>query len=106
MKVCIFGAGAIGGHLAARLPTAGADVSVVARGEHLAAIQNNGITLELPDRTLQGRVKASENPSDLGTQDAVIVAVKAPALPDVVARIAPLLRADTPVLFAMNGIPW
>ena len=106
MKVCIFGAGAIGGHLAARLPTAGADVSVVARGEHLVAIQNNGITLELPDRTLQGRVKASENPSDLGTQDAVIVAVKAPALPDVVARIAPLLRADTPVLFAMNGIPW
>ena len=106
MKVCIFGAGAIGGHLAARLLTAGADVSVVARGEHLAAIQNNGITLELPDRTLQGRVKASENPSDLGTQDAVIVAVKAPALPDVAARIAPLLRADTPVLFAMNGIPW
>ena len=57
MKVCIFGAGAIGGHLAARLPAAGADVSVVARGEHLAAIQQNGITLELPDRTLHAWVK-------------------------------------------------
>ena len=106
MKICIFGAGAIGGHLAPRLQNAGADVSVVARGEHLAAIQKDGLTLELPDRVLHARVKASEDPGELGKQDAVIVAVKAPALPDVAARIAPLLRSDTPVVFAMNGIPW
>jgi 2-dehydropantoate 2-reductase len=81
-------------------------VSVVARGEHLAAIQKDGLTLELPDRVLHARVKASEDPGELGPQDAVIVAVKAPALPEVAARIAPLLRSDTPVLFAMNGIPW
>jgi 2-dehydropantoate 2-reductase len=106
MKLCIFGAGAIGGHLAARLQAAGADVSVVARGEHLAAIKNDGLTLELPDRVVHARVKASQDPGEVGPQDAVIVAVKAPALPDVADRIAPLLRADTPVLFAMNGIPW
>jgi 2-dehydropantoate 2-reductase len=106
MKLCIFGAGAIGGHLAARLQTAGADVSVVARGGHLAAIKNDGLTLELPDRVLHARVKASQDPGEIGPQDAVIVAVKAPALPDVAERIGPLLRADTPVLFAMNGIPW
>ena len=106
MKICIFGAGAIGGHLAARLQTAGNEVSVVARGEHLAAIQKDGLTLELPDRVLSARVQAAEDPSELGPQDAVIVAVKAPALPEVAARIRPLLGPDTPVVFAMNGIPW
>jgi 2-dehydropantoate 2-reductase len=106
MKICIYGAGAIGGHLAARLQNNGADVSVVARGEHLAAIQQDGLTLELPDRVINARVKASVDPDALGPQDAVIVAVKAPALPEVAAGIAPLLRAETPVLFAMNGIPW
>jgi 2-dehydropantoate 2-reductase len=106
MKICIFGAGAIGGHLAARLQKSGADVSVVARGEHLAAIRKDGLTLELPDQVINARVNASENPADLGPHDAVIVTVKAPALPEVAATIGPLLRADTPVLFAMNGIPW
>jgi 2-dehydropantoate 2-reductase len=106
MKICIYGAGAIGGHLAARLQNNGADVSIVARGEHLAAIQKDGLTLELPDRVINARVKASHDPGGLGAQDVVIVAVKAPALPEVAAGIAPLLRPDTPVLFAMNGIPW
>jgi 2-dehydropantoate 2-reductase len=106
MKICIFGAGAIGGHLAARLQAAGTDVSVVARGEHLAAIRKDGLTLELPDQVITARVQASQDPGELGPQDAVIVAVKAPALPEVAASIGPLLRAETPVLFAMNGIPW
>ena len=106
MKICIFGAGAIGGHLAARLHTAGADVSVVARGDHLAAIQKDGLVLELPDGAITARLKASDDPRDLGAQDIVIVAVKAPALPDVAQRIGPLLRPDTMVVFAMNGIPW
>ncbi len=106
MKICIFGAGAIGGNLAVRLASGGADVAVVARGEHLAAIRQNGMTLELPDRTINQRVTASADPRELGPQDFVIVTVKAPALKDVAAGIGPLLKADTPVMFVMNGIPW
>ena len=106
MKICVFGAGAIGGNLATRLAASGADVSVVARGEHLAAICANGLTLEMPKETVKARVTASAEPCDLGPQDLVLVCVKAPALPDVAAGIAPLLKADTPVMFVMNGIPW
>jgi len=105
-KVCIYGAGAIGGNLAARLARSGADVSVVARGAHLDAIRQNGITLESPKETIAARVKASADPRDLGPQDLVIVTVKAPALPDVAAGIGPLLEPETPVMFVMNGIPW
>src|SRR4051812_47613156 len=106
MKVCVFGAGAIGGNLAARFASSDAEVSVIARGEHLAAIKANGITVESPERALQVRVKASADPRELGPQDLVVVTVKAPALPDVAKGIDPLLRTDTPVLFVMNGIPW
>lgn len=106
MKICVFGAGAIGGNLAARLAGRGREVSVVARGEHLAAIRKNGLTVETPDRPLWAKVNASAEPRDLGPQDLVIVTVKAPALPEVAAGIAPLLRDDTPVMFVMNGIPW
>ena len=105
MKLCVFGAGAIGGNLAARF-SATAEVSVIARGEHLAAIQRDGITVEAPDRTINAKVKASADARDLGPQDLVIVTVKAPALPDVAKGIGPLLKPDTPVLFVMNGIPW
>ena len=106
MKICIYGAGAIGGNLAVRLASGGADVSVVARGEHLAAIRQDGLTLELPDGAMNQRVKASADPPELGPQDFVIVTVKAPALGDVAAGIAPLLKSDTPVMFVMNGIAW
>jgi 2-dehydropantoate 2-reductase len=107
MKVCVFGAGAIGGNLAARLAGAnGAQVSVVARGEHLAAIKANGLTVETAQRSFTARVAASADPRDLGAQDLVIVTVKAPALPDVAATIGPLLKPETPVLFVMNGVPW
>jgi len=106
MKICVFGAGAIGGNLAVRLAASGADVSVVARGEHLAAIRADGLTLEMPKETLRARVAASGDPRELGPHDLVLVCVKAPALPDVAAHIAPLLKADTPVMFVMNGIPW
>ncbi|HET6236715.1 MAG TPA: 2-dehydropantoate 2-reductase [Acetobacteraceae bacterium] len=106
MKVCVFGAGAIGGHLAVRLARGGADVSVVARGAQLAAIQRNGLKVIASDGEFDARVRASTDPADLGPQDAVLVTVKAPALPSVAASIAPLLSADTPVAFVMNGIPW
>jgi 2-dehydropantoate 2-reductase len=106
VKLCVYGAGAVGGYLAGFLSRGGAQVSVVARGAHLAAIQANGLTVETPDETITARVAASDNPADLGPQDAVLVTVKAPGLPEVAARIAPLLGPDTPVAFVMNGIPW
>jgi 2-dehydropantoate 2-reductase len=106
MKICVYGAGAIGGHLAARLHRAGAEVSVVARGPHLDAIQANGLTVHAADGTHHVPVHASSDPSRLGRQDAVFVTVKAPALPAVAASITPLLGSETPVAFVMNGIPW
>jgi 2-dehydropantoate 2-reductase len=106
MKICIYGAGAIGGHLAARLHRAGAEVSVVARGAHLAAIQANGLTVHAIDGEHHAKLRASADPAELGKQDAVFVTVKAPALPAVAASIRPLLGFDTPVAFVMNGIPW
>jgi len=106
MKICIYGAGAIGGHLAARLCRAGAEVSVIARGAHLAAIQANGLTVRAIDGEHRAAVAASADPAELGNQDAVFVTVKAPALPAVAASIRPLLGPDTSVAFVMNGIPW
>lgn len=106
MKICVFGAGAIGGNVAACLARGGAEVSVVARGPYLDAIRARGITIEEPGGTFTARVRASADPGELGKQDGVVVTVKAPALPAVAATIAPLLGPATPVAFAMNGIPW
>ena len=106
MRICVFGAGSVGGYLATSLALGGADVSVVARGAHLAAIRSNGLTVETPDGTINARLSASDNPAELGSQDAVIVTVKSPSMPAVAASISPLLGPDTPVAFVMNGIPW
>jgi 2-dehydropantoate 2-reductase len=106
MRICVFGAGSVGGYLAAYLARGGSEVSVVARGAHLAAIRAKGLTVETPDDTITVRLRASDSPEELGEQDAVIVTVKAPALPAVASSITPLLAADTPVAFVMNGIPW
>jgi 2-dehydropantoate 2-reductase len=102
----VFGAGAVGGYLAGFLARGGAEVSVVARGAHLAAIRADGLRVETPDEALTVRVAASDDPAALGPQDAVLVTVKAPALADVAARIGPLLGPQTAVTFVMNGIPW
>lgn len=106
MRICVYGAGAIGGHLAVRFARGGADVSVIARGAQLAAIQRDGLVVHAVDGAHRLRPRASEDPAELGPQDALVVTVKAPALPQIAARIAPLLRPDTPVAFVMNGIPW
>ncbi|SHJ54164.1 2-dehydropantoate 2-reductase [Roseomonas rosea] len=106
MKVCVFGAGAIGGHVAGRLARGGAEVSVVARGATLSAIRERGLTVVAKDATFECRPRASADPAELGPQDAVVVTVKGHQLPGVAAAIAPLLRPDTPVAFVMNGIPW
>jgi 2-dehydropantoate 2-reductase len=106
MKVCIFGAGAVGGHIAAKLATGGHDVSVIARGAHLDAMRDNGITLLHGDKTIRGRVRALPSVAGLGSQDFVFVTLKANALGDFAAAAAPLLGPDTGVVFGQNGIPW
>ena len=106
MRICVYGAGAVGGYLAGFLARGGAEVSIVARGAHLAAIQADGLRVETPDDALTEHVAASDDPAALGVQDIVLVTVKAPSLGDVAARIAPLLGPDTAVAFVMNGIPW
>ena len=106
MKVCIYGAGAIGGWIGARLARQGAQVSAVARGATLVALKTKGLRLDLQGEHLAVPVQASEHAADLGPQDLVVVAVKAPAMAAVAAGIGPLLGRDTIVLTAMNGVPW
>lgn len=104
--ICVFGAGAIGGYLAAALAEAGADVSIVARGAHLAAIRERGLTLRKDGTDRTYRIRAAEDPRELGVQDYVIVGLKAHAVPPLVDRFAPLLGPDTAIVPAVNGIPW
>ena len=111
MKACIFGAGAIGGWIGVKLAQAGCDVSVVARGATLEALRLHGLRLAWRDGTGPEQVsgapaRASANPAELGVQDLVVIAVKAPAMAEVAKAIAPLLGPQTIVLTAMNGVPW
>jgi 2-dehydropantoate 2-reductase len=108
MKVCIFGAGALGGHLAAQLIAAkNCEVSLVARGAHLAAIRERGITLKVGGRELGGKAAAAtDNPSTLPPQDIVFVALKAQTLPAATAAIGKLIKPEGCAVFLMNGIPW
>ena len=106
MKTCIYGAGAIGGWIGAGLAQAGSRLNVVARGATLEALQRDGLSVMRRDQRTRIAVNAVADPADLGVQDLVVIAVKAPALPAVAAQIAPLLGPDTIVLTAMNGVPW
>lgn len=106
MRICIFGAGAIGGYMGAKLAAAGADVSLVARGPHLAALQANGLTLleEGEEKTCQ--VRATDDANSLGQQDYVILTLKAHSVPPVVEHILPLLGPDSTLVSGVNGVPW
>jgi len=108
LRICVYGAGAVGGTIAARLAAGGHDVAVVARGEHLAAIRARGLELQADDDSppVLARVQASDRPADLGPQEAVLVTLKATALPQLAATIGPLLSPDTMVVFLQNGLPW
>ena len=105
-KICIFGAGAIGGYLAACLHDAGADVSLIARGPHLNAIKENGLRLEINGEIRSFKLNASDNPADFGRQDYVIIALKAHGISHITETIQPLLDPDTAVVSAVNGLPW
>lgn len=106
MKVCIYGAGAIGGWIGVKLARAGCEVGVVARGATLQALQQHGLRLQQGGEILSAPVRASASPAELGVQDLVVVAVKAPAMAEVARAIRPLLGPQTIVLTAMNGVPW
>lgn len=106
MRVCIFGAGAVGSHFAVRLALAGHDVSCVMRGAHLDAVKAHGLTLRVGAAEFKARVKASDDPAALGPQDVVISTLKATGLASLATGLQPLLGKDTAVVFAQNGIPW
>lgn len=106
MKVCIYGAGAIGGYMGVQLALAGAEVSLVARGAHLDAMRKNGVKLLIGGEERVAQVNATDDPATLGPQDYVIIALKAHSVPSVVDRMRPLLGNDTSVVTAVNGVPY
>ena len=106
MKVCIFGSGATGGYLGVELARAGAEVSLVARGAHLEAIRRNGLKLLIDGEERVAHAPATDDPTELGPQDYVIIGLKAHSIPGAVEKIAPLLGNDTAVVTASNGIPY
>ncbi|HEV7614525.1 MAG TPA: 2-dehydropantoate 2-reductase [Steroidobacteraceae bacterium] len=106
MKICVYGAGAIGGYLAVELALSGQEVCVVARGAHLRAIREHGLRLRTEGREKVAQVAAASDPRTLGIQDLVICALKAHQAYDAAEAFAPLLGPATAFLTAMNGIPW
>src|SRR5712672_965188 len=106
MRICVFGAGAVGSHLAVRLALSGHDVSCVMRGPHLEAVTAKGLTLRVGDAEFSAPGKSSDDPAALGPQDVVISTWKATGLSSLATGLQPLLRDDTAIVFAQNGIPW
>ena len=106
MKICIYGAGAIGGYLAVGLSRTGAEVTLVARGAHLAAMRANGLRLLIEGRQEVARLPCTDDPTTLGRQDYVIIALKAHSIPDAVESVSTLLDDDTTIVTASNGLPY
>ena len=106
MKIAIYGAGAIGGYLGAQLALAGEDVTLIARGPHLAAMQADGVTLLIDGERRVARPRCVEDPAEAGVQDYVILTLKAHQIAGVVERMRPLLGPETAVVPAQNGVPW
>jgi 2-dehydropantoate 2-reductase len=106
MRICIYGAGAIGGYMGALLSRAGAEVSLVARGAHLEAMQRNGIKLLMDGGEYVAHPRCTDDAAELGPQDLVVVALKGHSVPAAVPAMLPLLGNDTALLTAVNGIPY
>jgi 2-dehydropantoate 2-reductase len=106
MRICIFGAGAIGGLLGARLAESGADVSLVARGPHLAAMRERGLELRTDDGSVITHPVATDDAASLGHQDYLIVTLKAHSVPSALPAMMPLIGPDTAVVMGVNGVPW
>ncbi len=106
MKICVYGAGAIGGYVGLMLAQGGADVSLIARGPHLAAIQESGLKIIFKDGEKVQKMPATDDPADLGPQDYVIIALKAHQAWKSVDKLTPLLGPNTSVVTMQNGVPW
>ena len=106
MRVCVLGAGAVGGFIGTQLAAAGVDVCALARGATLAALRNDGWQAESAGRRVTAAARAAADPAELGEQDVVILAVKAHSAASAASVIGPLLGPRTMVLTAMNGVPW
>jgi len=104
MRICIYGAGAIGAWLGVQLSLAGKDVTLVARGPHLEAMQKNGVKLLIDGEERIAHPRCIEDPADAGPQDYVIITLKAHSLPGIADKIQPLLGPDTAVVTGVNGI--
>lgn len=107
MRICIFGAGAIGGYIGALLALKGeADVSLIARGPHYHAMKANGLTLHMGGNTFNIRPRISDSPAELGVQDYVVLTLKAHALPAIADALEPMIGSSTAIIYGQNGIPW
>ena len=107
MRICVYGAGAIGGYLGALLERAGsAEVTLIARGPHLQAMQEHGLTLRMAGEEIVTHSRCVEEPAEAGEQDFVVIALKSHSVPAILDRIDPLLGPDTAIVTALNGIPW
>lgn len=106
MKICVFGAGAIGGYVGGLLADAGADVTLIARGAHLAAMRAEGLRIRIEGDERIVRPRCTGDPAEAGPQDVVIVALKTTDAPRAAASMAPLLGPETTVVTAANGLPW
>ena len=106
MKVAVVGAGAIGAYVGAALCRGGADVHLLARGEHLAALRKNGVTVRTPRGDFHAHPHATDDPAEIGPADIVFLGLKAYGYATAGQLIGPLLKPDTGVVAAQNGIPW
>jgi len=106
VKVCVYGAGAIGGLIGAHLARVGKDVTLIARGEHLAAMRAKGLSVTGASGSFGVRPRVTDDPREAGPQNFVIVALKAHQVASIADRLAPLLGPETVVVMAVNGVPW
>src|SRR6185437_6318515 len=106
MKIAVFGAGAIGGYIAVKLQQAGANVSVIARGPHLAAMRERGLTLRSEGESTTVKLSATDKAEEAGRQDYVIVTLKAAGLAAAAPEIAKLMGPDTALVTGINGVPY
>jgi 2-dehydropantoate 2-reductase len=107
MRICVLGAGAVGGFIGARLAASGVETCALARGATLASLREHGWRLQLDDEELTtAPVRATDDPSELGVQDVVVLAVKAHSLDSALDALEPMIGPDTAVVAALNGVPW
>ena len=106
MRICIYGAGAIGGYMGARLSLSGVDVTLIARGPHLQAMNKHGLKIIADGKEETAYPECTDNPAEAGHQDYVIITLKAPSVPGVLDAMQPLLGENTCVVTTANGIPW